>query len=568
MTQSDTVLTLSAGPSQLLSAICDEIDFEKMINDQLVWDKDRCHLSPGTRLKALLINILCDRQPLYHIHRFFEELDVEMLFGKGVKAEDLNEYSIGRALDALHQATPWKVYSTLSVSACRKLGLPLRTLHNDTTSYSVFGDYETAEKAVEPTQEELVITHGYSKQNRPDLKQIVLGMGVTPERIPVLATVENGNTDDKSWNPTFIKKLRETLSKEEWDKLIYQADSALITTENLRAIREELYFISRFPETFKLSHDLKEKAWKNGEWQKLGQLKSSKHAASYKIQSFVEKLDGYLYRFVVVYSDQLGEQKEKTLERKIAKEQAHLEKEIKKFESTVYHCQEDGEKAIKVFLKAHSSTYFHYSFRLEPEEAIEKRKKRGRPKKGETPKVITIYRPKLQQLTKNEEAIEEKKRKMSTFILITNKVDQNELPDREVLQTYKGQEAAETRFRLLKSPAMIDGFFLKKPSRIEALGIVFVMALLIYGILEHRVREKMKQEETPLVLAGKRKLFRPTGKVLLKELQEIKVIYVRQAGQVIRFLPDNIGDQTKRILELSGYDMSIYVTKKAEKTMI
>ncbi|MFS0644026.1 hypothetical protein [Siminovitchia sp. 179-K 8D1 HS] len=71
-----------------------------------------------------------------------------------------------------------------------------------------------------------------------------------------------------------------------------------------------------------------------------------------------------------------------------------------------------------------------------------------------------------------------------------------------------------------------------------------------------------------MVLAGKRKLFRSTGQVLLKELQEIKVIYIRQAGQVIRFLPDNIGDQTKRILELAGYDMSIYVTKKAEKTMI
>lgn len=567
MTQSDTVLTLLAGPSQLISAICDEINFEEIINEQLVWDKDRCHLSPGTRLKGLLINILCDRQPLYHIHRFFEEQDVEMLFGNDVKAEDLNEYSIGRALDALHQATPWKVYSTLSVSACRKLGLPLRSLHNDTTSYSVFGDYETAEKAAGSTQDELVITHGYSKQNRPDLKQIVLGMSVTPERIPILSTMENGNTNDKSWNVTFIQKLREILSKEEWDQLIYQADSALITTENLREIRGGLHFISRLPETFKLSHDLKEKAWMNGEWQELGKLKPSKNAASYKVQSFVEELDDYKYRFVVVYSDQLNEQKERTLKRNIAKEQSQLEKEIKKFESTVYHCQEDGEKAIKAFLKAHHSTYFHYSFSLQSEEAIEKRTKRGRPKKGETPKVTTVYRPKLQLLTKNEEAIEEKKRKMSTFILITDKIDQKELPDMKVLQTYKGQEAAETRFRLLKSPAIIDGFFLKKPSRIEALGIVFVMALLIYGILEYRIREKMKQEETPLILAGNRKLFRPTGQVLLKELQEIKVIYIRQAGQVIRFLPDNIGDQTKRILELAGYDMSIYVTKKAEKTV-
>jgi transposase len=31
--------------------------------------------------------------------------------------------------------------------------------------------------------------------------------------------------------------------------------------------------------------------------------------------------------------------------------------------------------------------------------------------------------------------------------------------------------------------------YLKTPSRIEALGIVFVMALLVYGMLEWRVRE-------------------------------------------------------------------------------
>ncbi len=72
--------------------------------------------------------------------------------------------------------------------------------------------------------------------------------------------------------------------------------------------------------------------------------------------------------------------------------------------------------------------------------------KRGHPKKGETPKVTTVYRPNLQQLTKNEEAIEEKKRKMSTFILITNKVDQKEMLDRKVLQTYKGQEAERRVF--------------------------------------------------------------------------------------------------------------------------
>nr|WP_295972734.1 IS1634 family transposase [uncultured Bacillus sp.] len=260
MKQTDQILTLSSGPSQLILAICDEIGFEETINEQLVWDKDRCHPSPGTRIKALVINILCDRELLYHIHHFFKEQDVEMLFGSHVKAEDLNEYSIGCALDALHEATPWKVYSTLSVFTCRKLGFPLGRLHNDTTSYSVYGEYKKTNDASEETTEELDITYGYSKPHRPDLKQMVLGMSVTPERIPVLVNIENGNTDDKSWNSTFIQKLREVLSKEEWDQLIYQADSALITTDNLREIRGDLYFNSRLPGTFKLSHELKEKA--------------------------------------------------------------------------------------------------------------------------------------------------------------------------------------------------------------------------------------------------------------------------------------------------------------------
>ncbi|MEI3611404.1 hypothetical protein [Pseudogracilibacillus sp. SO30301A] len=48
-----------------------------------------------------------------------------------------------------------------------------------------------------------------------------------------------------------------------------------------------------------------------------------------------------------------------------------------------------------MFKKEHSSHYFHYSFTIRPEEQVEKRKKRGRPKKGEVPKTITVYRPHL-----------------------------------------------------------------------------------------------------------------------------------------------------------------------------
>ncbi|MEK5040412.1 hypothetical protein N1I80_20565 [Sporosarcina sp. FSL K6-3457] len=106
---------------------------------------------------------------------------------------------------------------------------------------------------------------------------------------------------------------------------------------------------------------------------------------------------------------------------------------------------------------------------------------------------------------------------------------------------------------------------MKTPERIEALGIVYVMPLLLYSMLEYRVRMSMKQETEPLILMGKRKLFAPTGKALLEQLMDIQLIVVRQNGQTLRFLPDNIKDQTKRIVMLMGYDMSIDVSDVPKK---
>ncbi|GIN91203.1 hypothetical protein J22TS1_22540 [Siminovitchia terrae] len=47
MTQSDAVLTLPAGLPQLHSAICDEINFEGIINEQLVLGQRSLSLVSG-----------------------------------------------------------------------------------------------------------------------------------------------------------------------------------------------------------------------------------------------------------------------------------------------------------------------------------------------------------------------------------------------------------------------------------------------------------------------------------------------------------------------------------------
>ncbi|MCL6572553.1 MAG: hypothetical protein K6T88_12860 [Bacillus sp. (in: Bacteria)] len=152
-------------------------------------------------------------------------------------------------------------------------------------------------------------------------------------------------------------------------------------------------------------------------------------------------------------------------------------------------------------------------------------------KKWSTRSIRTVHKPEKRKKwsTRSIRTVykTEKRKKWSTRSIRT--VYKLEKRKKWLLQTYKEQEEAETRFHLLKSPQMIDGFVLKKSRRIEALGIVFVMSLLIYCILEQRVHQ--------------------------------------QAGQWPRFIPDNMGEQSKRILQQAGYDLSIYVSKVAEKQL-
>lgn len=559
----DQVLTLDVGPSQLLSNLMDEIRFEEIVNDSVIWDKKRCSLSPGTRLKAMVLNILCHGNPLYKVNKFFEKQDVELLFGAGVHANQFNDDALGRALDYLYEAVPWKVYTPLALSALKVLELTLHTLHSDTTSISVYGEYVPDHAR---TEKPLSITYGYSKEKRPDLKQIVLGMGVTPERIPILARMENGNTSDVKWNMDFVHKLREALQEDDWQNLLYQADSALVTKENLEELASQrLDFLSRLPDTFGLSSELKNKAWEDDNWQAVGKLADKKDAASYRYQAFERRLEGRSYRLLVVHSDQLGKLKAKGLAAKVQKEHEQLTKTLTKLCDTVFHCEEDALEAMKAFEKKDKASLHEYHLEVESKEEPLKRNRRGRPRKDEASPTTTVFRVRLISLKENREKMDHNLKLASTFILITNRMDRKKLPDVDMLKIYKGQSAAETRFRLLKEPQMMDAVFVKTPERIEALGIVYVMALLVYGILEYRIRSKMKNEKNPLILAGNRKLFEPTGKALLEQLNDIRIIVIRQGSVTLRYLPDNIGAQTSRIVNLAGYDMNIFVSNQREK---
>ncbi len=85
-------------------------------------------------------------------------------------AEDFNDDSLGRSLDDLYQQGVTEVFARVASRALKVYEIEHRSVHLDSSSFHLHGQYETGE----PNTEAISITHGYSRDHRPDLKQVVV----------------------------------------------------------------------------------------------------------------------------------------------------------------------------------------------------------------------------------------------------------------------------------------------------------------------------------------------------------------------------------------------------------
>ncbi|MDK2799681.1 MAG: hypothetical protein PWQ70_1300 [Clostridiales bacterium] len=256
----NNIKILSDGPLPLLAAVYDQLNIGSIVDELVEWDREKCFLGPGQATKALVLNILTDRKPLYRMVEFYADKDVEKLIGKGINHTHINEFCLGRTLDKIYEAGAKKLYSAVALAAVDIEKIDIKSIHWDTTSKSFQGEYNVL---ANPARElkTIEITYGYSKDYRADLKQMKFGLGVTRDKIPLFADVLSGNADDKTWNGDVIKTVKEWLTFVNPAQVIHVADSALVTKDNLLSIDDDTYkFISRLPATFKLEKELRGKS--------------------------------------------------------------------------------------------------------------------------------------------------------------------------------------------------------------------------------------------------------------------------------------------------------------------
>src|SRR5215211_5145085 len=163
-----------------------------MVDARLVPDAQE-EITPGEAVAGMILKGLgFAHRPLSLTPQFFANNPLDLLFREGVRAEMCNRFKLGRTLAEVHAYGCDLVFRELALAVCVQEGIDQRFHHLDTTSFSLSGDY-----VPESDEQAITITHGYSKDHRPDLKQAVLELLVAQDGgVPFVSKSWDGNTSD------------------------------------------------------------------------------------------------------------------------------------------------------------------------------------------------------------------------------------------------------------------------------------------------------------------------------------------------------------------------------------
>jgi transposase len=323
--------------------------FAKAINlvdtlDTMV--ESQMQLSPGMAVMGMVLDTLTGRTPLYRLEAFFQKKDTELLLGEPIEAKRFNDYNLGRVLDRIFKAGTQKIFSQLARNAVNVFDVDSRRVHFDTTSVSVFGDYEVLGAPFE-------ITYGHSKDRRPDLKQFLVSMLCVDRNIPILGAVKDGNASDKTLNNELLNNISSHMASHGLapGAFVYVADSAFVTKGNLgEAAKRQTHFLTRLPANYNQCRRAITEAVTADSWIDIGQLNltdasAKRPAAHYRAYESSVELYGSRYRALVVHSSAHDKRRHKRIDRLLKHKRKKLESFCKPFCADAYYCRADAEAA-------------------------------------------------------------------------------------------------------------------------------------------------------------------------------------------------------------------------------
>jgi len=518
----------------LIASVINDLGLVRRIDARLPPDAQEA-ITPGEAIKGMILNGLgFANRPLSLTPQFFDNKPLDLLFRPGVDAEMFNRFKLGRTLDEVNIYGCDLFFSEIALAVCQHEAIDHRFSHLDTTSFSLSGAY-----VPESDTQAIAITHGYSKDHRPDLKQAVLELMVSQDGgVPLASKSWDGNASDSQIFHDRAEALLATFTASPTPRYLI-ADSKLYSEDNAAQLKQ-LGFITRIPAPLKLVSQVISQALRRATWQ------SVDDATRY------QRLDlchyGMAQRWLIVSSEAARQRAEKSVSKAQQRELESVEKQLFHLQAKRFETPESAQAALNTLAGA----WCYHQVATTKLTEHKRYAGKGRPSTQRSVQA-TLWQIQA-EVCPDAEAIRRQQQHKGCFVLGTN-IEASHLSDEEVLAAYKAQSHVEGGFRFLKDPLFfVSSLFVKKPSRIQGLLVVMTLALLVYSVAQRRLRQALKRQKESLPNQINQPTQRPTLRWVFQLLEGIHRVRVRVQGQ-IHDLIEGLNKVQITILRLFGQDV-------------
>ncbi len=450
------------GAIPLVYPILTELQVRRTTNELVPSHAD---IDLGRIVVLLTLNRLLAPQPLYRVADWLSETVLPQVLD--IAPEKVYDNRLGRALDRLYPHLG-ELWACLVSQAIQVYDLDLNVLHWDITSFYFEGAYTDSELA----------TYGYSRDHRPDTKQVNLEVDVTHDGyVPVLYQTLPGNTADITRPLPHLRSLLRFLARPELGDLclrpILVSDCKMITPEAVLAChRHDLFYLGPLPNGTAVEAVLRS----------ISVEELAAHPLAYRPQRikpddpnfvpyqgvwrpFTFEHEGHRVtdRVLVLWSagkQRLDEQKRKTHLKRLLNKLADIQEKLntRRYKKRTY-----VEQRLVTIQRGNLAKGL-VDIQLSGED-------------GALELTFRINRQRLAEV----QALD------GRYALATNAYH---LAASETLTLFKGQDGVEKRFRMVKGPLLVRPLFVRTDQRIEGLVFISLLALLVRAILERTCRQR------------------------------------------------------------------------------
>jgi transposase len=559
LTDLDLETRLLAG-LPIVNVFYDRLGIDRLLAEH-VPDDPRLRVSPSVAFGVVIRNLVVRHGPIYALGEWAGRYDPAAV---GVAPDDidlLNDDRIGRMLARLFDADRASLLTRLVLEAVAAFDIDLSRLHNDSTSIKLSGAYDTADGHTRGGKPTPAAKHGFSKDHRPDLKQLVWILTVTADgAVPIAVRVTDGNTADVT---THIDTWNALVALTGQVGFMYVADSKLASFDNCRHIHTRGgRFLSVLPASRKEDRIFRD--WvvdHTPDWVEIARRRTRDADLPEDVisayQDHLPSADGH--RIIWIHSTAKARRDATRRHQAITRAIAAIDALNVRLSSprcrikTAVAAETEAREAIA---ELNATRWIHLHIEQDTVETF-RQAKRGRP--GPNTAYIKVARATLRvRFAVDEAQVAHDAASDGMWPLITN---DRQMSPTELFTAYRWQPNLEKRHAQLKGTQLVAPMWLRDPARIEGLLTCHFIAMLLSSLIERTIRHAMTDAGlTELSLYPEdRGCAAPTTARILEIFTGVARHELTDGdGTVLRTFQPDLTELQRQVLDLLDIPTSLY----------